>query len=142
MVVCRARDATHGSHLLANKHLGLLHAERFAHWRGADLVQYWRTFEQLEHFARDPKLLHLPAWKAFNQAVGSDGSVGIWHETYLIHAGQYECVYGNMPRRGLALAGKHAPATGRRETARRRLGLDGEPAVPSYPNPESPDTDA
>ncbi len=23
--------------------------------------------------------------------------VGIWHETYLIEPGKFECVYGNMP---------------------------------------------
>jgi len=122
-------------HLLSHKELGLLHAETFLYGRGAALVQYWRSFAQLEHFARDPALSHLPAWTAFNKAVGADGSVGIWHETYLVRADQYECVYGNMPRVGLARAGAHAPATGRRETARRRLGMPGEPAVPSYDAP-------
>ena len=61
--------------------------------------------------------------------------MGIWHETYLVEAGRYECVYGNMPRFGLALAGSHQPATGARETARRRLGRDGDPTVPSHDNP-------
>ena len=121
--------------LLQHRELGLLHAESYAYWRGAALVQYWRSFDQLERFARDPALTHLDAWRRFNRAVGADGSVGIWHETYRVRAGEYECVYGNMPRRGLALAGAHLPATGRRETARRRLGGDGEPAVPSYATP-------
>jgi hypothetical protein len=40
-----------------------------------------------------------------------------------------------MPRFGLAAAAEHVPAIGRRETAKRRLGLSGEPAVPSYDNP-------
>ena len=62
-------------------------------------------------------------------------SVGIWHETYLVEAGRYECVYGNMPRFGLAVAGEHLQALGTRETAKRRLGLEGEPAVRSYDNP-------
>jgi hypothetical protein len=70
-------------------------------WPGAAFVQYWRSFEQLEEFARNPSLTHLEAWKRFNRA---DGSVGIWHETYAIQAGQYESVYGNMPKMGLALA--------------------------------------
>jgi hypothetical protein len=115
--------------------LGLLHAETYLYWRGAALVQYWRSFEHLERFARDPAASHLGAWKRFNRAVGASGSVGIWHETYVVAADQYECVYGNMPRRGLAMAGAHVPAVGARETARRRLGLKGEPAVPSYDNP-------
>jgi hypothetical protein len=95
------------------------------------LVTYWRSFEDLERFARDPGDAHLPAWKRFNQSVGGDGSVGIWHETYLVPAGQYETLYGNMPVFGLAAATQHVPAVGRRETARRRLGGQDEPAVPA-----------
>ena len=125
-------------HLLAHPELGLLHAQPFVYWRGVAVVQYWQTFEQLERFARDPALNHLEPWKRFNRAVGAGGSVGIWHETYVVPAGQYECVYGNMPRFGLAAAGLHVPATGARETARRRMGLKGEPAVASYDNPDMP----
>ncbi len=121
--------------LLTQRELGLLHAEPLLYWRGVALVQYWRSFEQL---ARSPAATHLDVWKRFNRAVGGDGSVGIWHETCLVQAGQYEAIYGNMPRRGPARAGMHLPATGRRETARRRLGPDGEPAVPSYDAPGAP----
>jgi hypothetical protein len=121
--------------LLADRELGLLHAQPYLYWRGAALVQYWRSFERLERFARDPSATHLAAWKRFNRAVGAGGSVGIWHETYLVPSGQYECIYGNTPRMGLAIAGDHVPAVGAKETARRRVGLQGEPAVPSYDNP-------
>ena len=124
--------------LLAQRDLGLLHAESFFYWRGAALIQYWRSFDQLERFARNPSLSHLDAWKRFNRAVGADGSVGIWHESYLVESGQYECVYGNMPRMGLAAAGQHLPAIGAKETARRRLGLEGEAAVATYDNPPQP----
>ena len=120
--------------LEAERGRGLLHAHPFLYWRGAAIVQYWR-FEQLERFARDPSASHLESWKRFNRAVGAGGSVGIWHETYVVAAGQFECVYGNMPRFGLALAGAHVPAVDAKETAKRRLGLKGEPAVPSYENP-------
>lgn len=122
-------------HLMAHKELGLLHAQPFVYWRGVAMLQYWRSFEQLEGFARDPALNHLEPWKRFNRAVGAGGSVGIWHETYVVDGGRCESVYGNMPRFGLARAGTHAPATGAKETARRRMGLKGEPAVPSYDNP-------
>jgi hypothetical protein len=122
-------------HLLAHKELGLMHAQPYLYWRGAALVQYWKSFEHLERFARDPALNHLEPWKRFNRAVGADGSVGIWHESYVVESGKYECVYGNMPQFGLALAGTHLPATGARETARRRLGMKGEPAFASDENP-------
>ena len=121
--------------LEAQRERGLLHAQPFLYWPGAAIVQYWRSFEQLERFARDPGASHLQSWKRFNRSVGAGGSVGIWHETYVVGDGRYECVYGNMPRFGLAVAGAHVPAVGAEETAKRRLGLQGEPAVPSYDNP-------
>ena len=108
-------------HLLTQRAAGLLHAELALTWRGVMLVQYWRSFEQLEAFARDPALSHLPAWRRFNQGAAAGGSVGIWHETYQVQAGQYECIYANMPRRGLAQAGEHLPVSPRRERARERM---------------------
>jgi len=86
------------------------------------LLSYWRSFEDLEQFARNPSEPHLKAWQSFTRAVGNDGSVGIWHETYVIEPGHYEAVYGNMPVFGLAAATQHVPATGRRETAAGRIG--------------------
>jgi hypothetical protein len=99
------------------------------------LISYWRSFDCLENFARNPSDPHLGAWRRFNQSVGTDGSVGIWHETYLVAAGQYEAVYGNMPVFGLAAATRHVPALGNKETARRRLGGKNNPAVPTPDNP-------
>jgi Domain of unknown function (DUF4188) len=116
---------------------GFLGAQTFVYWRGIAVVQYWRSFDDLEKFARDKSDPHLSAWRRFNRAIGTDGSVGIWHESFLVDAGQYEAVYGNMPVFGLAAATKHVPAVGHRETARRRLGQENEPAVPTPANPVS-----
>jgi fumigallin biosynthesis monooxygenase-like protein len=114
---------------------GFLGGELCLIWRGTLLVQYWRSFEDLERFARNQDDPHLEPWRRFNRRVGTDGSVGIFHETYLVPADQYEVVYGNMPVFGLARATKHVPAVGRKETARRRLGEEGAPAVPTPPQP-------
>ena len=100
---------------------GFLGGENFIYPRGVGLIQYWRSFEDLERFARSPEEPHLKAWQRFNRVVGADGSVGIWHETYLINPGNYEAIYGNMPIFGLAAATKHVPVKGRKETARHRL---------------------
>jgi Monooxygenase af470-like len=110
---------------------GFLGGEFYFKLRGIMLIQYWRSFEDLEKFARDKSEPHLGAWRQFNKAIGSDGSVGIWHETYLVEPGKYEAVYGNMPVFGLASATNHVPAVGRRETARRRLGGENDPAIAS-----------
>ena len=85
------------------------------------MVQYWRSFEQLENYAKSKTSVHLPAWTEFNKHVGSDGDVGIWHETYLSKKGQYECIYNNMPIFGLGNVGAHVPATGKRKVARDRM---------------------
>ncbi len=108
--------------LYANPEKGFLGAETFLYWPGIALVQYWRSFEDLERFARDPQASHFPAWQRFNRAVAKSGSVGIWHETYMVEPGKFETIYNNMPLFGLAKATTTAPATGPRETARRRIG--------------------
>jgi len=107
--------------LFTHPEKGFLHAEFFWNLSGPVSVQYWRSFEELERFARHPSDPHLAAWKKFNRVVGTDGSVGIWHETYLIEPDKFEVFYGNMPKFGLGVAMEHVEAIGRRETARMRL---------------------
>ncbi|MFM7853467.1 MAG: DUF4188 domain-containing protein, partial [Flammeovirgaceae bacterium] len=85
------------------------------------IVQYWRSFEELEAYAKDRNSAHYPAWKSFNAKIKSNGDVGIWHETYKVKAGEYECVYNNMPRYGLGKVGELIPATGTRESASHRI---------------------
>ena len=99
---------------------GFLGAEQ---WFGNPtiMLQYWRSFEQLERYAKNRSAQHLPAWAAFNRAVGSGGDVGIWHETYRVGPGDYECIYNNMPLFGLAKATARVPASGRFESAGGRM---------------------
>lgn len=94
---------------------------------GMTIVQYWRSFEHLEAYARSHDHQHWPAWVAFNKRMaGSRGDVGIWHETYLVRAGEYEAVYSGMPPHGLGKAAGLVPASGRRESARGRVGAGSE----------------
>ena len=45
------------------------------------IVQYWRSFEDLEAYARSQDHQHWPAWVAFNKRIGQGrGDVGIWHD--------------------------------------------------------------
>jgi hypothetical protein len=106
-----------------------LHATRDCGFLGARqwfgnptlMVQYWRSFADLERYARDRSAQHLPAWAAFNRAVASGGDVGIWHEAYQFRAGDYECIYNNMPLFGLAKATTAVPASGALDSAGGRL---------------------
>lgn len=111
--------------LYRNRELGFLGATYHISWRGVSIMQYWRSFDQLEHYSHKGAA-HLKAWRNFNKKVATSGAVGIYHETYLVPDGQHECLYHNMPVYGLAQAGNHVPATGRRETASKRLGREGE----------------
>ena len=73
------------------------------------IVQYWRSFEHLEAFARDTGDPHAAVWRQYWRRVGKSSRTGIWHETYLVRAGEYEAIYGNMPPFGLGKAGRTVP---------------------------------
>ena len=74
----------------------------------------------LEAYARAREQKHWPAWTAFNKAIGSDGTVGIFHETYVVPAHASETVYANMVPFGLGKVSGVVPATGSRNEARSR----------------------
>ncbi|MCS0635832.1 DUF4188 domain-containing protein [Streptomyces sp. LP05-1] len=102
---------------------GLLGYGRYASGpRSFTIVQYWESREKLLAYASDPDRRHRPAWAAFNRhARGGAGSVGIWHETYLVPAGSYEAVYHAMPPTGLGEAYGIQPVGRRGERAAERL---------------------
>ena len=108
------------SELYKNPDIGLISHEQ---WFGRTtiMVQYWKSFEHLESYAKNKNKHHLPVWSKFNKNIGSNGDVGIWHETYLSKKGSFESVYNNMPRFGLAKAMNCVPATGKYKSANDRL---------------------
>lgn len=88
-------------------------------------VQYWESFDALREYARDDERLHFPAWQDYYRTgVKDDAAVGIWHETYLVGADEFETVYNNMPPHGIAACDgtEMVPAAERRKTAAGRLG--------------------
>lgn len=121
--------------LEAHPEKGLLKARLTLMGSSVAVVQYWRSFEQLAAFARNPDDPHLPAWKKFNQHVRGSGDVGIWHETYRVSASDCEAIYGNMPRWGLAEAFEHVPVGSTiGQSAAKRIGAVEEdvPALEPY----------
>ncbi len=85
------------------------------------MLSYWRSMEHLHAYATSRNANHLPAWKRFNEIVGTSGDVGVWHETYRSRPGDYEAVYVNMPEFGLAKVGSGIPAEGAYARAASRL---------------------
>jgi len=92
------------------------------------IVQYWRSFEHLEAFARDPGDLHRPTWLEWFRRDPS-GRTGIWHETFLVRAGEYEAIYDSVPEAGLATAGRAVPLSGS-SSSRGRLRREALPTEP------------
>jgi hypothetical protein len=118
------------SELAAHPELGFLGAEQ---WFGRTtiMVTYWRSMEQLMSYSKSRDHAHLPAWKAFNRLVGTNGDVGIWHETYRVHPGDFETMYVNMPPFGVGKAGELVEATGARTHAEGRLAEGRAAALPA-----------
>jgi hypothetical protein len=107
-------------HLLAEPEYGLL---GYQNWFGRTtiMVSYWRSAADVQRFASDPDAPHAAAWRDFTRRVGSSGRVGIWHELYTVHRGEYEAVYANMPRFGLGAALEHTPVGPGLRTSKQRM---------------------
>lgn len=89
---------------------GLLgYRQHLANPKSPMLVQYWRSAEHLEAYARQKDSAHFPAWVKFNKEIASNGDVSIWHETFKVRAGEYETVYNNMPPLGSEKLGNWSP---------------------------------
>jgi hypothetical protein len=100
------------------------------------MVQYWRSFDDLTNYARTRDANHFPAWVKFNKRVGQSGDVGIFHESYLVKAGEMETIYNNMPRMGVGKFTTLVPAVGSKLTARTRSKKDEQDRAPITPTGE------
>jgi hypothetical protein len=100
---------------------GLLWYRNYFSFPNLMVQQYWKSFEHLLAYSSDKNSEHQPAWARYMRELANDGSIGIWHETYLIEPGKFECIYGNMPPFGLGAATQLVPATGRLMQAKQRF---------------------
>ena len=96
-------------------------------WRTAYVIQYWRSYDDLERFAHMPAEAHLPAWRWYARLGKKGSGSGVWHETFRVAAGAYESIYVNMPQFGLAKATAHrslaAGSTSRQRISERAAAL-------------------
>ncbi|HWD78912.1 MAG TPA: DUF4188 domain-containing protein [Kribbella sp.] len=107
--------------LSKDKDSGLLGFRTLPTWRGVTLVQYWESVEKLQAFANDTGRKHRPAWVEYFRNSYKGGAAGIWHETYVVPAGNTETIYGNMPLLGLGRVQGVVPVGNRGDTAAERL---------------------
>jgi hypothetical protein len=107
--------------LSKNKDSGLLGFRTLPTWRGVTLIQYWESVEKLQAFASDTGRTHRPAWVEYFRKSFKGGAVGIWHETYVVPAGNTETIYGNMPLLGVGQVKGVEPVGKRTDTAAQRL---------------------
>jgi hypothetical protein len=108
--------------LMKDRASGLLGFRSLPTWRGITLIQYWESVEKLQAFANDADRKHRPAWVEYFRNSYQGGAVGIWHETYVVPAGNTETIYGNMPLHGLGRVRGVEPVGRRGESAAERLG--------------------
>lgn len=110
--------------LYADPESGLLGHQQYFTPPNVMLVQYWRSAEQLIAYAHQRDSAHRPAWRDFNRAARAGSrAVGIWHETYVVPAGNAESIYVNMPPMGLAAASAATVVDENLDSATQRLGL-------------------
>ena len=100
---------------------GLLWYRTYISWPNLRVQQYWESFDKLMAYSSDRRAEHQPAWARYMRELANDGSIGIWHETYLVEPGKFECIYGNMPPFGLAAASNSVKAEGRLAAAKERF---------------------
>lgn len=102
--------------------LGCLGGETFVGTTGALVIQYWRSIDQLNAYARNKNNKHASAWTKLMKKGRETADYGFWHETFEVKSGQYESIYVNCPPMLLGncretelvqLAGKYNSAAGR-----------------------------
>ncbi len=128
MVACLHRHGRMLSYLQQHPEKGLL-GYRLGLLPTPVVIQYWRSFADLERFARD-RDPHLESWRKFNRSVGESGDAGIWHETYRVPTASIDTIYGNMPATWLGAAVGLVPVARAGDTAAARLGVrDNEESI-------------
>ena len=93
--------------------------------RSPMLVQYWRSFEHLESYARSKDAEHWPAWVAFNEGLARAATWDLARD--VPGPGRPVRVrLQQLPATGLGAATNLVPAAGRKATAASRAGVRDE----------------
>lgn len=110
----------------APEETGCLGTETYlgANNQGVLVVQYWRSLEHLNAYARSRDQAHYSAWRRLFAKGKSTTDYGFFHEAFEVKAGRYECIYVNMPPLLLtnSFGVRTIPCHGRHMTAAGRVG--------------------
>jgi hypothetical protein len=99
---------------------GLLCSERFAiDWGHFGVLQYWRSFDELEAWSRRPP--HSDWWRGAVERMRTRRDFGIYHETFLVPRDRIESIYLDCAATGLATFGTPGAPVGPQTTSRGRL---------------------
>jgi hypothetical protein len=100
----------------------LLHENVFFSPRHVGMRQYWRDYASLEAWTRSRP--HRTWWQNF---LKDSGGTAFWHEAYFMRGGM-EAIYDDVRvDLGFLKFAPAKPARGAMFSARRRLGVEGEP---------------
>ena len=106
--------------LSQDKDSGFLGYELLFGRGGPYVVQYWSSIDKLYAYASAPSQEHRPAWTAFNKAARkAPGTVGVWHETFLVE--RAESVYVSTREMGLPKATELVEVARRGDRAQARF---------------------
>ena len=105
------------------RELGMIGSPRtFVSGRLILVIEYWKSYEHLETYAKATDRSHLSAWGAFNRAARGNRAVGVFHETYVVKPGTVESIYSNVPNEILLGAAVGTEPIGRTaDSSRQRL---------------------
>lgn len=93
--------------------------------QGTLLVQYWRSMEHLQAYARSRTNKHNPAWKILFKKGKETTDYGFWHEAFEVKAGKYDAIYVNMPPilLGNCVGTEIVDCSGKNATSKGRTGM-------------------
>lgn len=111
-----------------NPSLGYLGSESFVGTTGTLLVQYWKTVEDVNAYAKDASRKHFGTWMEMSKLGKASPDYAFWHETYKVSAGNYENIYVNCPDMMLAnckdVTTGDVRSSGKYETAKGRMKMN------------------
>jgi len=90
---------------------------------GQMLVSYWRSQEHVNAWAKDRMNKHFAPMIKSSKHIRDSSEYGFYHESFKVHAGEYDCVYLNMPRTLFGKVGEIHEAKGKLRTAAGRANL-------------------